>query len=120
MSGRVRVGTVDELGPGERTIVEIDGEAVGVLNVEGDYYAIQNTCEHMGGPVCSGRVQGKLVAEFVEPGKRPEEDFSDDKTIACPWHGWEYELETGEHIGDDSISLETYDVVVEDGVVYVE
>ena len=116
----VRVCDVAELHDGERRMVEVDGREVGVLNVEGDYYAIANTCAHMGGPVCEGKVQGALKGEFLGPGKRVNEYFADELAIACPWHGWEYDLATGEHLGDDDIRIPTYDVVVEDGTVFVE
>lgn len=120
MNDRVRVGSADDFGPGERRIVECDGQEIGVLNVDGEYYAVENECAHMGGRVCKGRIGDALEAEFVEPGERVEEYFADEPAITCPLHGWEYDLETGVHLGDDDISIPVYDVVVEDGAVYVE
>jgi nitrite reductase/ring-hydroxylating ferredoxin subunit len=117
--GLVRVCPVAELPPGERTVVSVDGTPVGVLNVDGEYYAIENTCPHQGGPVCQGRVASQLVGEFVEPGKRVRETYGDGLAIACPWHGWEYDLATGDHLGVDDVSLATYEVVVRDSALYV-
>ena len=118
----LRVSAVDDLPPGERTIVEReDGPAIGVFNIDGEYYALENRCAHQGGPVCDGLQQGAVVGEFVEPGKRVKESFSDDvPAIACPWHGWEYDVRTGEHLGDPEYGIEAYDVVVDDGTIYVE
>jgi len=117
--GRVRVASVDELGDGDRTLVQVDGTAVGVFNLDGEYYALENECPHQGGPVCTGRVGGKIVAEEGDVGERVRERVSGEPVIACPWHGWEYELATGEHVGNPRVALTTYDVEVENGEVYV-
>lgn len=119
MTDRVRVCPVDELDSGDRTIVELDGREVGVLNVGGEYYAISNECAHRGGPVCDGKVQGALVGEYRGPGQRVDESFSKDLAIACPLHGWEYDLATGVHLGDDDVSIPTYEVVVDGGTIYI-
>jgi nitrite reductase/ring-hydroxylating ferredoxin subunit len=117
---RVRVCAEDELEAGDHHVVEHGGHEIGVVNVDGDLYGISNVCAHMGGPVCEGKVQGALVGEYQGPGKRVNEYFSDDPAIACPLHGWEYDLASGVHLADDDIQIPTYDVVVEDGDVYVE
>ena len=62
----------------------------------------------------------ELVADVPERGDLTKAEFTGPKTIACPWHGYTYELATGEHVGERDIRLQTYDVVVEDGTVYVE
>lgn len=120
MSERVRVADESEFGPGERAVVDANGVPVAVFNVDGEYYAVQNTCLHQYGPICKGLVQGALEATWEEPGERVEEYFSDRPAVACPWHGWEYDLETGVHLGDDDLALATFDVVVEDGSVFLE
>jgi len=118
---RVEVAPASELSPGERTIVDTDthGE-IGVLNVEGDYYAVKNECPHRGGPVCDGKVSKTLVGEWEEVGDRPVTTFGDDPAISCSWHGWDFNLTDGSHVGLDSIKVPTYDVVVEDDTVYLD
>ncbi|MGQ4556826.1 Rieske 2Fe-2S domain-containing protein [Halobellus sp. GM3] len=116
---RVHVGSTDEIQPGEREIVVANGTSIGLFNVDGDYYALENECKHQGGPACTGRFGGKIVAEPSEPGERTTKRISDEMTVTCPWHGWEYEIETGEHIGKNDIELEQYEVEVEDGELYV-
>lgn len=116
---RVRVASVDEFGDGERRFVRIGDTGVGVINVDGDYYALENECPHQGGPVCTGRVGGKIVAEHPGVGERTRERISGEQVIACPWHGWEYDLASGEHIGNPDVALETFEVEVRDGEVYV-
>lgn len=117
---RLYVCDAADLPAGDSTLVEVDDVLVGVFNVDGEYYAIENECAHQGGPVCSGDVRPELVGEFVEPGERVEEYHGDRPVIACPWHGWEYDLETGRHLGVDDIALRAYTVVEDDGDLYVE
>ncbi|MFC6765102.1 Rieske (2Fe-2S) protein [Natrinema soli] len=122
MSGTelIEVGADAEFDDGDRELVEANGIEVGVIRADGEYYAVQNRCLHDCGPVAEGNVGEKLVGEFVEPGKRVDKSFDEDELIiSCPWHGWSYDLETGEQLADDNIVLPTYDVVVEEGIVYV-
>ena len=81
---RVYVCESGELPAGDHLLTEVDGAQVGVFNVDGEYYAIENKCAHQGGPVCQGDVRPELVGEFVEPGERVEESHGDRLVIACP------------------------------------
>ena len=119
MTEFVEVASVDELDHRERKIVTIDDRSIGVFNFDGEYYAAANTCPHEGGPACEGKFQGSLVGEYEGPGKRVREQLSDTPAIACPWHGWEYDLTTGEHLGDPEVVLPTYEVQVTEGTIYV-
>ena len=120
MTRDVRVADADELRPGEQKIAVIDGISVGIFNVDGEYYAIENRCAHQHGPVCEGEIRRKLVGRATDPGEFDEVGFSETPTIACPWHGWEYDVRTGGHLGDDVASVRTFETTVEDGTVYVE
>ncbi|WP_408960566.1 Rieske (2Fe-2S) protein [Natrinema sp. 74] len=117
----IEVKSKAEFEDGDRELVEVNGAEVGVICVGGEFHAVRNKCLHDCGPVAKGQVGKKLVGEFVEPGKRVEKSYADDEPIiSCPWHGWSYDLETGEQLADNDLVLPTYDVIVEDGVVYVD
>ena len=117
---RAAVCDAEDLPPGERTIVDVRGVEVGVFNVDGDFYALQNTCPHRHGPVCEGKVTKALEGEWPGVGERLRESMTGEPAIACPWHGWEFDMATGRHLGDDSFRVASFDVVVDAGVVYVE
>lgn len=118
---RVAVCQVDEIPSGDRKIIEVDDTSIGVFHIDGEYYAVENKCAHQGGPVCEGLTQGALTAEFTGPGERIKESFSDEvPALSCPWHGWEYDLRTGKHLGHAEYGIATFSVVVEGGTVYVE
>jgi nitrite reductase/ring-hydroxylating ferredoxin subunit len=109
---RYVVGTVDEIQPGTRKIVDVDGRSIGVFNVNGEYFAVLNRCPHQAGPLCKGNTHGLLRADM--PGEyhysRPGE------ILRCPWHGWEFDLRTGQSWFDPvQVRVRRYDVTVESG-----
>src|SRR5947199_9556940 len=86
------VATVAEIPPGERKIIDVGGRSVGVFNVQGEYFAVLNRCPHQGGPLGKGETLG-----FLRPGEVGELHYSRaGEIVRCPWHGWEYDLRTGQ------------------------
>jgi len=63
-----------------------------VFRVGENFYGIRNRCPHQGGPLCLGHLLGDAVADA--PGQARV--ASDPLRIACPWHGWEYDLDSGQ------------------------
>lgn len=113
---KVAVAQVNELPVGERKVVDVDGKSIGVFNVNGDYVAVLNVCPHELAPVCLGRVTGTTLPST--PGE-PLQWAREGEILACPWHGWEFDLKTGQALADKR-HLRMYSVCVEDGVVFVE
>jgi nitrite reductase/ring-hydroxylating ferredoxin subunit len=88
---------LSELGEGERRSVELDGVPVTVFNLGDRYVAYVDRCLHQGGPACSrGTLHPLLTAEVLADGEVREYFQDGARVIACPWHGWEYDLATGE------------------------
>jgi 3-phenylpropionate/trans-cinnamate dioxygenase ferredoxin subunit len=111
---RYIVGTVDDIRPGERKIVEIGGRSVGVFNVNGEYFAVLNRCPHQGGSLCSGRQTGLVTS--TRPGEYTTSRAGE--IIRCPWHGWEFDLRTGQSWFDPrAVRVRRYDVSVEPGAL---
>ena len=109
------VATVAELPPGARKLVEIDGKSLGIFNVKGEYMAVLNLCPHEFAPVCMGRVGGTTLPSAPGEFKWGREG----EILACPWHGWEFDLRTGQCLTDRS-KLRKYPVVVEEGQILIE
>lgn len=106
------VATLDELPPGSRKLVEVAGRSIGVFNIAGEFYALRNRCPHQGGALCEGKLSGLIQA--AKPGEyqysRPEE------ILRCPWHGWEFDIKTGQSWFDPAKTrVRRYEVVVEPG-----
>jgi nitrite reductase (NADH) small subunit/3-phenylpropionate/trans-cinnamate dioxygenase ferredoxin subunit len=75
MSEFVTVAKVSEIPPGTGRTVEVHGVWIALFNVNGTFYAIDNTCPHSGGPLGEGHLDGDIVE--------------------CPWHGWKFNVRTG-------------------------
>ncbi len=110
-----RVGPEHEIPDGEGVLVVAAGVEIGVFRVHGQLHAYENRCSHQGGPVCTGEIVGRYEQVLNADGTVREERFVDDEPrIACPWHGWEYDLETGQSfLGPGAPPVRTYDVSVE-------
>ncbi len=109
------VARVDDLPPGSRVIVELEGHSIGVFNVNGEFVAVLNVCPHELGPVCLGRVGGTTL-----PSPPGEYRWGrDGEILACPWHGWEFNLLTGKPLFGTVPNLRRFPVTVVDRAVYV-
>ena len=103
-----------------RKVVEVDGTEVGVFRRNGTFTAFENVCPHMGGPVCQGkiiaRVEERVAADKTSLGL----SFSKDQTnVACPWHGYAFDIATGLHQGNPRMRLRPVQITIVDGDLVV-
>ncbi|HWV88423.1 MAG TPA: Rieske (2Fe-2S) protein [Capillimicrobium sp.] len=118
---RYRICPVDEVPEGGGVMVDLGGREVGVFKHQGRLHAYDNRCLHQGGPVCSGEVLGVTRLELDAGGEVVREYLDDsERRLICPWHGWEYDLTSGELAHDRRFRLRRFEVTVEDGIVYVD
>ena len=89
-----------EIPEGERKIMRIGGRSMGVFHHDGEWYAVRNYYLHRSGPVATGDLEGDV--------------------LTCPWHGYQYDVKTGEFLLDPAVKLETYQVDIRDGKVHVQ
>ena len=109
------VAKASEIGPGEVRLVEVKRRSIGLFNVNGQFVAALNVCPHELAPVCRGRVGGTTL-----PSPPGEYRWGrEGEILACPWHGWEFDLLTGEALADPRIRLRLYPVSVEDDTIFV-
>jgi len=111
------VATTEELPPGTRKLVTIRGREIGIFNIAGDYYALINRCPHEGAALCKGKLVGRMESD--KPGEyrltRPGE------MLRCPWHGWEFDIRTGQSWCDpEHTYVRSYQVTVEPGAAVVK
>lgn len=103
-----------------RLVVDIGDRTVGIFRVAGRLVAYENSCPHMGGPVCQGLVI-PAVRELIDE-RQVSRGYAFDESemrIVCPWHGYEFAIETGSHPAKQSIRLTPVHVSEEGGQVYV-
>ncbi len=113
---QLRIGSVEDIRREGCRIVEVNGRTVGVISVGDEFFAIHDRCPHMAAPMCAGSLSGTLVAA----GPHELVYGMDDRVIRCPWHGWEFDLETGRSLLEpDRVGLKTYRVTQEHGEVFL-
>jgi nitrite reductase/ring-hydroxylating ferredoxin subunit len=113
------VAKASELPDGDRRIVVAGKNEIGVFHKGGAYYAYSNYCVHSGGPACEGLLINKVEDVIAADRTYQGQIFSDEMHFVCPWHGYEYELETGQCVGDRKLKLKKFDVVRRGDDIYV-
>lgn len=108
-----------DLDDGERVTVQLEGREISVFNIDGEYYAYTNWCPHQSGPVCEGKISGTWEATVDEDTLAIEREWTrEGKILNCPWHGWEFEIESGESLAQD-VRLISHEVQVQDGELVI-
>jgi nitrite reductase/ring-hydroxylating ferredoxin subunit len=132
---RFEVGQTSEIPAGQRKIVyPFGGTGIGVFNIHDRFYAVKNTCPHMGAPLCRGKLTGTTRPLRTADGRVGMEWVREGEILRCPWHHWEFDITSGETLfpsrqrvatyavsveSAEAPSLEMYPVVVEDATVYL-
>src|SRR5262249_53485079 len=99
-----------ELADGDRRIVIAGPHEIGVFFKDGAFYAYSNYCLHAGGPACEGLLINRVVDLIAADRTYQGQSFGDEVHFVCPWHGYEYELKTGECGGDRKLKVRKYEV----------
>jgi nitrite reductase (NADH) small subunit/3-phenylpropionate/trans-cinnamate dioxygenase ferredoxin subunit len=100
MSEFVTIARTEDIPPGSGRTVDINGVWIALFNVDGSFFAVDNTCPHAGGPIGEGKLSGEIVT--------------------CPWHGWQFNVRTGERDGNPNFAVACCQVRVEDGHVQIK
>jgi len=99
---KISVGKTSEVTPGKLTKVSVDGKDILVTNINGDYFAMDDTCTHSGASLSDGKLESS--------------------TVTCGWHGAQFDCKSGKlakfpaKIND----LKSYEVVVESNDIFIE
>jgi len=89
----------DKIPVGESAEVVADGSIYAVFNVDGTFHVLDGICPHAGGPLGKGMLHGCVVT--------------------CPWHGWQFDVRSGQHQLSDGICQPGFDTSVVDGMVVI-
>jgi nitrite reductase (NADH) small subunit len=95
-----RVCASKDLGEGQSIEIIFRGDVLAIYRHENSLYAIDGICMHQGGPLARGKVAGG--------------------TVTCPWHGWQYELATGNHAPTCKPMLKTFQIQESNGVIEID
>ena len=100
MAERVRVASINDLEPGKAMEVMAGERLLALCRIGDQFYAMDGVCPHAGGPLGEGSLRGN--------------------TITCPWHGWQFNVTTGQHCLNPNIKHPCFNIVVEGENVFVE
>ena len=99
MGKKISMGKLEDLTAGKVFEKKIMAKRVAVFNHEGNLYGLESDCKHMRASLATGKIA--------------------DGVVKCPWHGWRYELKTGQCINVPGADLKQYDVEVVDGEIFL-
>ncbi len=116
----IYVAQADEIADRDRKVIIDDELEIGVFRLGDEFYAWESNCPHMGGPICQGKIINR-VDEVLDDARRSTgfRYVDEDVHVVCPWHGFEFNIRTGAHPGDDKTRLKGFAVELRDGAVYV-
>lgn len=100
MSTKIKIATKSDIPVGSARVVQAGDKELAVFNVDGEFCAVSNECPHMGGPIG----EGELV----------------DSIVVCPWHGWGFDVKTGENPRNPNAKLPCFAVIEEGEDLHVE
>ncbi len=96
----LRAAKKDEIPVGSIREFQVNGKTIALANVNGTFYAVNNTCLHRGGPLGQGAME--------------------DNIVTCPWHGWQYDVTTGKVAMNPTVGVEMYAVEVRGEDIFVD
>jgi nitrite reductase/ring-hydroxylating ferredoxin subunit len=111
------VAAIADIPPGGRKCVMVNGRAVVVFNLGGEFFALGDRCPHKGGSLSKGKLTGLVQSSApgeYRYGRRGE-------IIRCPWHSWEFDIRTGRSWCDpERVRARNFPVRVERGARLIE
>ncbi len=100
MSEWVRVAAAEEIPVGTSKELAAANRVIALFNVDGEFHALDGICPHAGGPLGKGTLDGNVVT--------------------CPWHGWQFDVTSGQHCLNANLQHTSFPVKVDNGDVLVE
>ncbi|HWA99594.1 MAG TPA: Rieske 2Fe-2S domain-containing protein [Pirellulales bacterium] len=100
MARWVRIAAVDDCPAGQAVELVADDVLIALFNVDGTYHALDGVCPHQGGPLGKGCLAGAIVT--------------------CPWHGWQFDVRSGQHQLNRNLRQPMYAVRVDEGGIWVD
>lgn len=95
----IRVTAAADLAPGACGEYVAGDRIIALFNVDGRFYALDGICPHQGGPLGKGSLCGSIVT--------------------CPWHGFQFDVTTGQHQTSKSLVHPTFPIKLEGGEILV-
>lgn len=100
MTKEYEVAKVSEIAPGTAKQVDVDGEPIAIFNLDGQFYAISDTCSHAQASLSEGEIENGVVT--------------------CPWHGAKFDIKTGKNLSMPApMPVQTFSIKIEGDVIKI-
>ncbi len=97
----------------------VNNRDYGIYQIKDEYFALRDKCPHRGGSICSGPVTGTALPVDINV-EGPKFVYAhENELIRCSWHGWEFEIRTGQCLADERLKARKVEVTVEDAKIYL-
>jgi nitrite reductase/ring-hydroxylating ferredoxin subunit len=114
---QVELGRVEEFPEHSVRVVSVGTSEIGIVHWQGRFFALRNICPHEGAGLCEGTVRPRIMAAGV--GQLAED--AETPVVTCPWHGWEFDAQTGQAVfGDPKFRVRTYPVQAEGDTLLID
>jgi len=100
MAEFVKAARVSDIPPGGAAIVAVGAAQVALFNVNGSFHALDNHCCHRQGPLGEGELDGT--------------------TVVCPWHGWSFDVTSGQCLSRPGARVASFEVRVEGDEIFIK
>jgi len=111
------IAPVSELPPGSRKFLILEDRPIAIFNVKGEFFGLLNRCPHQGAALCEGPLIGLAEADLPGDIRYTRQG----EILRCPWHGWEFDIRTGQSYCDPKkFRVPAYEVNVEPGTSVVK
>ncbi|MFM8252987.1 MAG: Rieske (2Fe-2S) protein [Planctomycetota bacterium] len=100
MASWILLASVADCPPGSARELVVGDRIVALYRVDDQFYALDGICPHQGGPLGKGRLH--------------------DGVVTCPWHGWQFDVRTGQHQSSKTLCHPRYELKIEDGQVWMQ
>jgi nitrite reductase (NADH) small subunit/3-phenylpropionate/trans-cinnamate dioxygenase ferredoxin subunit len=100
MAEFITVAKVGDIPEGQGVAYPVNGRMVAVFNDQGNYFAIDDFCPHMGASLAGG---------WLEKG-----------IVTCPWHAWRFCVHDGQWCDNPRIKISAFPVRVVEGEIQVQ
>ncbi len=97
---RTKVAQKSEVQEGQGKLVNVNGKEIALFNLNNEFFAIDNACPHKGGPLAEG--------------------FLEENKVTCPFHGWQFDVKTGQNLMPELGKVNSYKVLVENEDIFIE
>ncbi|MEN4920941.1 Rieske (2Fe-2S) protein [Achromobacter spanius] len=113
-----KAASLNDIPENDGLTVDVGGRPIGVFRVGEKVYAVKNMCPHKRAPLAMGTVEGTMLPTSCAGNYQYG---MEGQVLKCPWHGWEFDLATGNCLfGVSDSRVKTYPAYVRDGYVYID